>query len=272
MFYKKKIMLNLHIYCVTDKPVPHLKKSGYILCAAKNGEFPETYLNCETGDNIIHKEKYYSELTFHYWFWKNKLKINSDWVGFCQKRRYWIKSESKDKDINFENLNHHLLIEPETSWKNYDSIICEPIDVSGVKKVKLIKRGWKSLIKDPTIFFNTKKQTIKLHFDMHHGHKNLDKAIDLLDKNDKKDFTDYVAHKNYYNPHLMFISKSYIIDKWFNSLFPWLERCEKIFGFEKLDKKYDTKRLYAFLAERYLSFWFKKYTNFKEHPWRFLNI
>jgi hypothetical protein len=28
--------------------------------------------------------------------------------------------------------------------------------------------------------------------------------------------------------------------------------------------------LYAYLAERYLSFWFKKYTVYKEHPWVFI--
>ena len=33
----------------------------------------------------------------------------------------------------------------------------------------------------------------------------------------------------------------------------------------------DTKRIYAYLAERYLSFWFKKYTKFKTSPWAFIN-
>ena len=107
---------------------------------------------------------------------------------------------------------------------------------------------------------------------MHHGYCNLDKAIDLLDVNDREDFRNYVNTYNYYNPHIMFITKSKIANEWFNSLFPWLERCEDIFGFENLDNKYDTQRLYAFLAERYLSFWFKKYTKYKEHPWVFINF
>ena len=47
--------------------------------------------------------------------------------------------------------------------------------------------------------------------------------------------------------------------------------CEKIFGFDRL-KGYDTTRLYAYLSERYLSFWFKKYTKFKAHPWVFLDF
>jgi hypothetical protein len=64
----------------------------------------------------------------------------------------------------------------------------------------------------------------------------------------------------------MFISKVNILDKWFNTLFPWLERCEKQFGFMEL-MGYDKTRLYAYLAERYLSFWFKKYSKYKEENW-----
>jgi hypothetical protein len=56
-------------------------------------------------DNIFFKEKYYSELTFHYWYWKNILDINKDnWVGFCQKRRFWINNGSNLNDINRENI------------------------------------------------------------------------------------------------------------------------------------------------------------------------
>ena len=66
----------------------------------------------------------------------------------------------------------------------------------------------------------------------------------------------------------MFIAKPEIANLWFSALFPWLSRCEKIFGFDNL-KGYDTQRLYAYLAERYLSFWFKKHTNYLDCPWVF---
>ena len=68
----------------------------------------------------------------------------------------------------------------------------------------------------------------------------------------------------------MFIAKPHVAKKWFDTLFPWLERCENIFGFNNL-KGYDTTRIYAYLAERYLSFWFKKYTHYKELPWVFID-
>ncbi len=265
-------MKNLDIYCVTNKRLELVEKTCLKLVGVGNGNFPKEYINCDTEQNIYHKEKYYSELTFHYWYWKNILPSEKkEWIGFCQKRRYWIKPNEKNNQIFPENLNDFLLINIDENLNNYESFLCEPIKISGAKKIKIIKRGWKNLIKDPSIIFNEQKQTISLHFDMHHGYKNLDKAINLLDKQDRNDFLKYVKIKTSYNPHIMVIAKPHILDKWFNSLFPWLERCEQVFGFNEL-KGYDTQRLYAYLAERYLSFWFKKYTKFKTNPWTFIDF
>ena len=101
---------------------------------------------------------------------------------------------------------------------------------------------------------------------MHHGYGNLDRAIDLIDQEDKDEFRDFVNNSTFFNPHIMFIASAEVANSWFNKLFPWLFRCEKLFGFEQL-YGYDTKRLYAYLAERYLSFWFKKYSNYIEWPY-----
>ena len=90
-----------------------------------------------------------------------------------------------------------------------------------------------------------------------------------MDEIDKIGFLNFVKTENSFSPHIMFISKKNFIKEWFDTLFPWLERCEKIFGFEKLEG-YDTTRLYAYLAERYLSYWFKKNTRYTYHPWKFM--
>ncbi len=264
-------MKNLDIYCVTNKRLELIEKTSLKLVGVGNENFSTEYISCDTRQNIYFKEKYYSELTFHYWYWKNLLPSEKkEWVGFCQKRRYWIKPNEKDSLISSENLNDYLLTNIDENLNNYESFLCDPIKISGAKKIKIIKRGWKNLIKDPSIIFNEQKQTISLHFDMHHGYKNLDKAIKLLDREDRNDFLKYVKSKTSYNPHIMVISKPHILDKWFNDLFSWLERCEEVFGFNEL-KGYDTQRLYAYLAERYLSFWFKKHTKFKTNPWAFID-
>jgi hypothetical protein len=83
---------------------------------------------------------------------------------------------------------------------------------------------------------------------------------------DRDDFRDYINKKTSFNPHIMFITKPTILDKWFSSLFEWLFKCEEEFGFDNL-KGYDTGRLYAYLAERYLSFWIDKYLKKLSMPW-----
>ena len=85
-------MNKLKIYCVTDKRLPFLEHSIYELCAVGKHFSSKNYLNANTKKNIFDKEKYYSELTFHYWYWQNLMNLHQDeWVGFCQKRRFWIK-------------------------------------------------------------------------------------------------------------------------------------------------------------------------------------
>ena len=171
-------------------------------------------------------------------------------------------------NLNENELDKKILKVAKEEWNNYDAIICKPIKVNNIKKIKMIKRGYKSLIQNPKIFFNKNKQSIKFHFDMHHGHGNLDKAINVMNNKDRNEFREFVNENISFNPHIMFISKGIVLERWFGDLFSWLFECEKIFGFKPL-KGYDTTRLYAFLAERYLSFWFKKYTKSLEWEWFF---
>ncbi len=262
-------MAKLRIYCITNKQSDKLEKLSVNLVGVGRNSFNSNYLKCEGGKNINSKEKNYSELTFHYWFWKNKLNefTNDDWIGFCQRRRFWLNSKS-------ENLNNPLqdiiLKKIPAEWADSNAVICEPIQL-GTKFMKLFKRGWRNLIRSPKILFSLNKSSIKLHFDMHHGYGVLDKSIDIMRIEDREEFRDYVNSRSFYNPHIMFISKKTIMEKYFNDVFPWLFECEKIFGFENL-KGYDQTRLYAYLSERYLSFWFKKYSNYIEWPWIFQDI
>ena len=68
-----------------------------------------------------------------------------------------------------------------------------------------------------------------------------------------------------FNPHNMFICKTKILKKYYEVIFPWLKKCEKISGFNNL-KGYGSQRIYGFLAERFLSYWFTKNFKVKELP------
>ena len=95
------MITKIKIYCVTDKPLNFLENSSLLLAGVGKNSFSDRYINSKINNPILQKEKYYSELTFHYWYWKNLLpNENNEWVGFCQKRRFWIKKTS----INTVNL------------------------------------------------------------------------------------------------------------------------------------------------------------------------
>ena len=259
-------MSNLEIYCVTDKEIPFLEESNYKLAAVGKKKFSDKYLKCDYMDNIFYKEKNYSELTFHYWFWKNLLQHNNedDWIGFCQKRRFWLSSKNNRYS---EDISDIILKSAPSEWQEYEAVLCEPIPL-GTKLSKLLKRGWRNIVKKPNILFNHKRISIKTQFDLHHGYGLLEKAINVMNKKDKADFTEFVEKNTTYNPHIMFISKKKFLNNFFQDQFEWLFECEKIFGFKNLEG-YDQTRLYAFLAERYMPFWFKKYSKTIEWPWIF---
>ena len=259
------------MFCVSNIESDLLEKLDLTLVGVGKKNFSKNYLNIKNKKNIQKKEENYSELTFHYWFWKNKLSSydNKTWIGFCQKRRFWLKKKVKIK--SFEDLKKNILKEQPKKWNKYESVICNPVSVHSPKKMKLLKRGWKNLIKDPSIFYDLKKQNIKLHFDMHHGYGILNRAAEAMDKKEKEEFKKYINNNNKFNPNIMYVSKKIFLQKWFRDLFNWLFKCEKIFGLKNL-KGYDQKRLYAYLAERYASFWFKKNTKSLQWNWVFFDI
>ena len=57
------------------------------------------------------------------------------------------------------------------------------------------------------------------------------------------------------------------LKNYYEDLFPWLEKCEDLFGFENL-KGFGMIRIYGFLAERFMPFWFKK--NYKTIEWPYI--
>jgi len=250
-----------------------IKEINYIPVGLGEGEFSKDWIRDNTGDNISEKNKYYGEYTFHYWLWKNYLdKIGDGWIGFCQYRKFWSTENHNLLPNSLDQLRPLILNKIPKSYENYDSILGDEYFINQLKIMKFLKGGFKLIINKPSYLFNEKKRNIKFHFDLMHGRKNLDKAIELLDNNNRNDFNNFVNQKVSFNPHNMFICKSkQILSDYYSILFPWLKRCEKEFGFEKL-AGYGLTRLYGFLAERFMSYWFQKNTKFKNMPIVFYDI
>ena len=262
------------MFCITlnNNHFDLIDSIGYVPVGLGESKFSQKFLSDKYGKNIHEKNKFYGEYTFHYWLWKNYLdKLDHQWIGFCQYRKFWLNNNYEKKYDNLFDFKNSILKNIPKDDDNFDSIIGSPIFVNQFKLSKFIKQNLITMLKNPKFILNKNNRTIKFHFDMMHGEGNLKKAIDLLDTSDRKDFLHYVSTEVSFSPHNMFICKTKnILEKYYNSVFPWLENCEKIFGFNL--KGYGLQRIYGFLAERYMSFWFKKYTKFKNLPIIFKDI
>ncbi len=268
-------MKNLKMYCISLNPnhLEKIKKIGYIPVGLGKNSFSSEWQRDNTKENISEKNNFFGEYTFHYWMWKNNIKnLHDNWIGFCQYRKFWTIHTDETKVNSIEDLNKIILKNIDPSLNKFDSIIGDPFFVNNFKFTKFIKNNLKQMILNPSLFFDSSKRNIKFHFDMMHGQGNLEKAINVLNKEDREDFSDFVNTNISFNPHNMFICKSQeILNKYYDSVFPWLENCEKEFGFKNLEG-YGLQRLYGFLAERYMSYWFQKNTNYKVLPILFKDI
>ena len=258
------MMDNLKMYCMCleNDYLNYVKKLNYIPVGLKNKNFSKEWMLDNTLENISEKNPFYGEYTFYYWYWKNLLKEkkSDEWVGFCSYRELW----GEHKNIKNKNSIKSLLKSLPNEWDNYDAIIGEPTQLDRPKWMKLIKHGKIAMIRNYKEIFKS-KFSIRFQFDMYHGNGNLDRAIEILPEKDRKDFEFYVKNNFEFNQGNMFISKSSkIINNYFSEVFEWLKNCESIFGFNL--KGYNKIRMYTFLAERFLPYWFKKYTKALEWP------
>ena len=65
----------------------------------------------------------------------------------------------------------------------------------------------------------------------------------------EEDFNEFVNKEVSFNPHNMFICKSKkILIEYYETIFPWLEKCEKLFGFNL--KGYGLKKNLWFFSRK----------------------
>lgn len=271
-------MKNLKMFCLSLEPSHYefIKKLGYTPVGLGDKTFSNNWFTDKSGTNISDKNKYYGEYTFHYWLWKNYLDANFEdpniWIGFCQYRKFWSTRNDKLLPNRIDEIKPLVLTEIPKSYNDYDVILGDPFFINNFKIMKFLKHGFKLILKNPSYLFNKNKRNIKFHFDLMHGYNNLNKAIELLEPEDRNDFNEFVNSKTFFNPQNMFICKSKkILKNYYSTIFPWLDRCEKLFGFENL-KTFGQIRIYTFLAERFMSYWFQKNTKAKTMPIVFYDI
>ena len=260
-------MNNLTMFCLSLNPshLDLIKRLNYIPVGLGDLNFDQEWMKDKKGDNISNKNKNYGEYTFHYWLWKNYLEeINSEWIGFCQYRKFFSLKNINEKNIPLNLLEQNVIKVIPSELDIYDCVLGKKSHVDNYR-FKFFKKNLIKIIRSPSVIFSKTKRSIKFHFDVFHGEGNLDLAIDLLEKENRDSFRDFVNTKTSFHPHNMFICKKKFLIDYYQSIFPWLKKCESIFGFSDL-KGYGMKRIYGFLAERYLSYWFQKNCRVTEYP------
>ncbi len=260
-------MKNATIFCLTLNPSHEkfIKELSYVPVGLGDKKFSENFFTDKKGNNISNKNPYYGEYTFHYWIWKNYIDhIKTNWVGFCQYRKFFLKKDSLKRDIKFEELKNLVISNVEDDGK-FDCILGNKFSVQNYKFTKILKNYFLKFLLNPHLFFNKKKKNLKLHFDLYHGKGNLETAIEFLDEKNRISFTNYMETQTSFHPHNMFICKTSLLKSYYDEIFPWLEKCEKEFGFDNL-KGYGLQRIYGFLAERFLSYWFTQKAKVREFP------
>jgi len=155
--------IDLYCMCLYEHHISNIKELGYIPVGLGNNKFSKEWLRDNTDQNISKKNPSYGEYTFYYWFWKNVLPNfqNKKWVGFTGYRYHWsnnnnLKSEEITKLVNKDNFCDFVLKETPSEWKNYDLILGEQWFVDKWKLMKILKRGKKFLLKNPTAFSKKK--------------------------------------------------------------------------------------------------------------------
>ena len=108
------------IYAMTHKRFDesHIDLYKPLFVGAKGKEDTYGYIRDDSGDNISHKNCYYSELTGLYWVYKNV--TDMDIVGCCHYRRYLIDDD--ENILSKEQIIGYL--------KDYDCITSKCLDLN----------------------------------------------------------------------------------------------------------------------------------------------
>jgi len=261
----------MKIFCISiyDENYSFFNENNLTPVGLGENHFNKNWINDKFDNDISIKNKNFGEYSFHYRLWKDP-SLNTEkhqWIGFCTYRRFWInKGAISPKNMN--ELSLSILKEVPDEWNNYDCILAEPINLGKEKFMKLLKNNFSYILKKPSLLIN--KCTIKDHFNLNHGEFFLNNAIKLLEANEQNKFHNYL-NRHEFNPHNLFICKNFhLLDAFYSKIFNWLFKCEEIFKEFNLDT-YGKKRIYGFLAERYLPFWFKENSKTLDWPYTYFD-
>lgn len=255
-------MKKIIFFCTSHKNIDYLDRFFPTIQMVGIGDlsFPNSWINSNKKINISNKFFSYADLVAHYYVWKNLLlKFNdSQWIGFLQYRRFWLKQKIS-KEYPLDSIDRLILTEPDLSWKDYDAIIPAPFIFH--KKIKELFKNFFLLkfLKDiDLIKYYTKVQKQFENSLGLSGREIITDTIKMLPDSDRIGFKDFLINRNYLSAHGMYISKKKIINSYSEALFSWFEKCENIISRNNNLPLLKNQRIFQYINERFLDYWMSR--------------
>ena len=267
----------LIIFCTSHKNINYLDKfypAIQMVGCSNTIVFPNSWHKSNEKKNISEKFFSYADLVGHYYIWKNFLdKYNQDsWIGFSQYRRLWIKNKI-GKDIELNLLDKIILTDLDESWNEYDAII-PPAFFFRKKKKEIIKNFLLFPIKRDISLLKY-KTTVLDQFAQSLGPFGKDlifEIIQYLPASESYDFLEFLKSRTNLSAHGMYISKVKIINQYSNLIFEWFLKCEDIINKNNNLPLIKNSRIFQYINERFLDYWFSKYSKVLRWPMIMYNL
>lgn len=194
------------------------------------------------GINISDKNKYYAELTGHYWVWKNFLQTtDAEYIGFCHYRRFFDFNMTQMPNIPFMPI----------LTNDFEKLFSQYSEENILKRIE----GYDIVLPHRFKFENE----ILTQYIEYHNPRDLSIALDLI----KEMYPDYflptlkfISSKEMY-PCLQFIMKKELLSEYFEWIFTFLNILEQRINWENYTEYMDV-RTPAYIAERFFNVWLEK--------------
>jgi len=216
------------------------------------------YFSDKTGDTIFNKNKYYSELTGHYWVLKNYLKTAKEsYVGFCHYRRFWdLPMTNEIETPSVYGIRYHVFKKMFNAWKNLDL-------TAKIKEFDIIlpcRSYFTGSIINPIKPTDNSGHSFVEYFELFHVKELSDSLLEVL----KQNYNDFylsaleVFNQDYMYPYNMYVMKKELLSEFLTWMFDVFEKIE-----ENL-RTFNSKNFYrqfGFLSEIMVNIWMKTKQN-----------
>lgn len=238
-------------------PFPALPCYEHIWAGKNGANFTTPLTGDDTSENISDKNKYYSELTGIYWFWKNH---EADVVGTCHYRRFYTA-----QPIPLIHQLKRLLYYPAGLHRKRTGLIYCTNSLFWEKRILQAEEIEELLSHYDAVLpqARTLKYTVEKHFSRYHQLSDLMLLQDIIAEKHPEyadSFLNMLHQKKLYANNMFILKRNN-----FEQLAEWL--FDILFEFERrVDLSTYTnyqERLFGFLSERLITTWFYHHSELK---------